>query len=219
MKVFKKYQKKECDTRGTQEDTNMTKDQMDGKRSLTKREDQGEIVITTTDKSGKFCVVETALYKEAALVHIKDEEVINVEQVGEIETTMNRHAMQIVKAMKMGTVHGGENGEEDRIRKAFRSSGGRPGPVQFLIKDHKGIKENEKIPPTRLVCSANGGPTSRLSNLLTIMLNRASDAMEGPHECQSTEELMHGIQKANREIEERCTNDVRFKERMEKTEI
>ena len=49
---------------------------------------------------------------------------------------MNRHAMQYVRAMNMGTYHGKE-GQQTRMKKAMRSEGAQPGPVQFLIKDHK----------------------------------------------------------------------------------
>ena len=41
---------------------------------------EGEIVISTTDKSGKIAVVEISLYKEGAKEHLKDEE-ISVEEV------------------------------------------------------------------------------------------------------------------------------------------
>ena len=125
MDDFDEYVKKNCGRNGVQNNMNMTEEQKKGMSSLQKRVKEGEIVITTTDKSGKFAVVDKELYVEAANVHLKDEE-ITVDQVREIEILINRHSMQVVKALEMGTIHG-KNGQVSRIKKAFRSNGGRPG--------------------------------------------------------------------------------------------
>ena len=217
MDDFDEYVKKNCGRNGVQNNMNMTEEQKKGMSSLQKRVKEGEIVITTTDKSGKFAVVDKELYVEAANVHLKDEE-ITVDQVREIEILINRHSMQVVKALEMGTIHG-KNGQVSRIKKAFRSNGGRPGPVQFLVKDHKKVKEGSKIPPTRQVCSAKSGPSSRLSNLISIILNRIADAIDGKAECTSTEELMRKIFDTNKNIKERCDTDPDFKRRVQKAEL
>ena len=73
----------------------------------------------------------------------------------DIEILLNRHALQIVKALRMGSQHGA-HGQEARIRQAYTSVNGKPGPMYFLIKDHKVVKEGKIIPPTRPVCSAKG---------------------------------------------------------------
>ena len=197
--------------------SNMTKEEIKGKESLQKRSKEGEIVITTTDKSGKYAVVEKDLYIEAANVHLNDEE-ISIEEARKIETLMNRHAIQYVKAMNMGTYHGKE-GQQTRMRKAMRSEGAQPGPVQFLIKDHKKVKEGEKIPPTRQVCSAKSGPSSRMSNLISMILNKAADNMNNETECRSTEELKKEILDTNREIENKSEENNEYKQKIKQAEI
>ena len=217
LATFDEYTQKIPNRGNKLNNINLTREQTQGKKSLLKRSREGELVVTTTDKSGKFAIVETSLYKEAASKHLNDEE-ITLTEVEDTETLMNRHALQIVKSLKMGTRHGKE-GQEERIRKAFRSVGAQPGPVQFLVKDHKKMKEGEKMPPTRQVCSAKGGPSSRLSNLISTILNRAADSMRSDTECQSTEELKKEILDTNRKVERKCEMDPEYSQRIQKAEI
>ena len=183
-----------------QKKDNISKEEKVGLRKLNKRVQSGEVVITTTDKSGKFAVVETQLYKEAARIHLNDEE-ITPERMTETETLLNRYALQIVKALQMGTRHGKTiEKQEERMRQAFMSKGGRPGPVYFLIKDHNSIVEGSSIPPTRPVCNARGGPGARLSNLLSTILNKATDSMKSTTECMSTEEALRNMLDCNRRL-------------------
>ena len=210
MKSFKQVRRKMCDSKGRQVSSNMTELQLEGKAHLQQRVKDGEIIITTTDKSGKFAVVEPQEYKKAASVHLKDKE-IEWPEVGEVEKLLNRHAMQIVKSLKMGTIHG-TNGQVDRIRQAYSSVGARPGPIFFLVKDHKKVKEGEVMPPTRGVCSAKAGPGSRLSNLTSTILNRAADSMKAETECMSTEEALRKILESNRDIRRRAEEDETFRE-------
>ena len=196
-----------CDRKGYQRMENVSKIEKEGLKKLKQRKRDGEIVITTTDKSGKFAVVETDLYKRAVQVHLSDP-VITPDQMKEKETLLNRHALQIVKALRMGTHHGKtEEKQEDRMNGAFMSVGGRPGPLYVLVKDHKATEEGALIPPTRPVCNAKGGPGARLSNLLSIILNRATDSMNATTECMSTEEALRGMLECNRRIRDGALGD------------
>ena len=217
MEDYDEYVRENTNKKGEVKNINMTEDQIEGMKSLNKRWKEGEIIITTTDKSGKYAVVETSLYKEQARIHIQDEE-INMKEVEEIEILMNRHTQQLVKALEMGTKHG-KFGQKGRIRKAFRSKGGQPGPVQFMVKDHKQLEEGKNMQPTRLVCSAKGGVSSRASNLGSTMLNKAADAMKSETECLSTEEMKKEILETNRRITEKCQSDPEYKRRIQKAEI
>ena len=210
LKAFDEFQSDICsDSRG-QNKINLTDTQKIGKQMLQDRIRKGEIIITTTDKSGKFAVVEPSLYKKAATAHLKDEE-IDHKSVIETENLLNRHSAQLLKAFRMGSKHG-EHGQEQRIKQAFTSKGGKPGPLFFLIKDHKKVKEGEEIPPVRPVCSAKGGPGSRLSNLITTILNKVGDSLDATTECRSTEEALRTILETNRELEIKCRNDKKVKE-------
>ena len=158
MEAFNKVYSKECEDNGQQQIQNTSKKERLGLKRLNKRVSEREVVVTTTDKSGKFAVVEIEEYKRAALAHLTDTE-ITPEDMTAKETLLNRHTLQIVKALRMGTIHGGtEEKQVERMKQAFMSVGGRPGPIYFLVKDHKEIKEGDSMPATRPVCSARGGP-------------------------------------------------------------
>ena len=208
MHDFNLFRTQQCDRNGKQKTTNITKEQKIGRKRLQERVDKGEVVITLTDKSGKFAIVEKDVYMKAAEVHLNDEE-IEPKDVTVIETLLNRHATQMTKCFKMGTRHGKE-GQEERIKQAFTSVNGRPGPLSFLVKDHKGIREGEVIPPLRPLCNAKGGIGARMSNLSSTILNRAADAIDEDTECQSTEDARRKILECNRIIEDRSNDDAVF---------
>ena len=170
---------------------------------------KGEIIITMTDKSGKFAVVTPELYRRAASVHLKDQEV-DWNKVAEVEVLVNRFAMQLVKVFDMGSVHE----QEDRIRQAYRNVDALPGIMYCLIKDHKAVKEGEAIPPTRNVCSARAGVASRLSNLTSTVINYVADAVDFETECRSTEEMLRGFLETNRKIREN-SQDEEFKNKVQ----
>ena len=207
LDTFSQFRAERCGVSGKQKKSNMTDEEMEGLRSLQKRIKNKEIVITTTDKSGKYAVTGVEAYKRAAAPHLTDKH-ISWDEVKSIETFLNRHSIQIVKSLRMGTVH---FKQEDRVQKAYTSKGAKPGVVYFLIKDHKQIKPGEILPPVRPVCSAKNGPGSRLSNLLSTILNRATDAMNSNSECMSTEEALRKFLDANRDIKRRCETDHVFR--------
>ena len=105
----------------------------------------------------------------------------------------------------------GKNGQVDRVRKAYSSIDAKPGPIYFLIKDHKAVKPGEVIPPTRPVCSAKGGPGSRFSNLLSTLINKTADSIGSETECMSTEEALQKILQTNREIKSKSEDDPAFR--------
>ena len=200
-----------------QKQINMTEDQLKGLKLLQERVRRGEIVVTTTDKSGKYAVLESGLYKEAAMIHLRDRE-IDMKEVEETEVLLNRHASQILKAFNMGTKHGKE-GQVLRMKQAFTSQGGRPGPVSLLVKDHKVMKDGDRIHPTRLVCVAKGGVGARLSNLISTVLNRVADAINAETECVSTEDALRTMLETNRKIEMEAMRDGEYAERVRRLKI
>ena len=60
------------------DESNLTKEEQRGKASLLRRQREGELVISMTDKSGKSVVCSPATYMEAVKTHTdKDEEASN----------------------------------------------------------------------------------------------------------------------------------------------
>jgi hypothetical protein len=202
LKKTEEFKKKEC-VKNVQRDGNLSEQQLQGKKKVLKKIQDKEIIISTTDKSGKFVIMTPEGYKEAAEEHLNDEE-INWEDINKIEVKMNRHSKQMVKIFSMGSVHD----QKDRMFSAYTTKDSRPGEVSFLIKDHKDPKPGKTVPPTRPVCNAREGPNSRLSNLVAQILNKVADAADEGGECKSTEEMLRGILDVNKRIEEMSEEDL-----------
>ena len=95
MKAYEEVKSSHCDERGHQKIKNTNKSQKEGLRRLNERVKQGEIVVTMTDKSGKFAAVEVNEYRNAAKVHLQDVEITN-DEIATKEIIFNRHTLQIV---------------------------------------------------------------------------------------------------------------------------
>ena len=75
-----------------------------------------------------------------------------------------------------------------------------PPGVSFLWKTHKDYVET---PPTRPLCDASNGPTARTSDLLSRILTPLMDMRESQVECDSTEDMLHSVNKANQQLEQK----------------
>ena len=73
--IFEKYLEEFCDEEGIQE-SNLTKEEQAGLKSLQKRVKDGGLVICQTDKSSRFAIMTMQGYEEAGKKHtLKDQEV------------------------------------------------------------------------------------------------------------------------------------------------
>ena len=128
----------------------------------------------TTDKSGRFAVDTPENYEEAVMIHTRNDKQIDEDKVRQIENKMNQHMKQFNKMFQVGT----ENGHEQRVEMATRSTN-TPAPLMYgLRKDHKATEDPVKGPPVRPVCGANQAPNCRLSNFLSRIINDFADAAE-----------------------------------------
>lgn len=71
-------------------------------KSSRKRVNDGEIVITFTDKNGRVVVFSPEIYKDAAMKHIAKDEQIEWSEVDRIRVLMNRTSKQLVKMFEIG---------------------------------------------------------------------------------------------------------------------
>ena len=90
MKIFREYVKEKCGRNGEQE-RNLTEDEQDGLKRITKRRDEKEVVIMKTDKSGKFTVATTEKYIEMGMGHVRDDKEVTREEIRGIEWVLNGH--------------------------------------------------------------------------------------------------------------------------------
>ena len=69
-RTSRQYRERNCDEKGEQVD-NLTQQERRGLRSLEKRKNEGEIVITLTDKSSKFCIMKREDYLKLGEAHVQ----------------------------------------------------------------------------------------------------------------------------------------------------
>ena len=108
---FKDYMKKNCNSKGDQE-SNLTKGEKLGLKSLQKRFIEEEIIILPTDKSGHFGVMNLDNYLRAGEKHTKKDEVVNMDVVIKTQNELNGYMSMKIKFFKIGNKwrHG------DRVR-------------------------------------------------------------------------------------------------------
>ena len=193
---LRKYRSEHCDEEDVQTDSNLTASEKRGLKKLKKRADAGEIVIGTTDKSGKMCVSSFESYVRQGRKHVGDDRAVDWPEIYSIRRRMTCHARALVQIFNIGESHGSDN--ERRVRGAYQQDCDTI-PILFTLpKDHKDKEENGD-PKTRPVCGAKRSVNGRVGNLLSEVL-RAVIEGEETDECISTEEMLHHMEVAAEEI-------------------
>ena len=193
---IRKYRNKHCDEEDVQTDSNLTASEKRGLKKLKKRADAGEIVIGTTDKSGKLCVSSFESYVRQGRKHVGEDRAVDWPEIYSIRRRMTCHARALVQIFNIGESHGSDN--ERRVRGAYQQDCDTI-PILFTLpKDHKDKEENGD-PKTRPVCGAKRSVNGRVGNLLSEVL-RAVIEGEETDECISTEEMLHHMEVAAEEI-------------------
>ena len=88
--VFREYREEHCDDQGRQK-SNITRQQAEGLKKLKKRCDEGEIVVCSTDKSGRLCVMPMEMYQELGKVHTAKDTEVDEEFVNDTQRRLNGH--------------------------------------------------------------------------------------------------------------------------------
>ena len=141
LDVFRKSTSK--DSNESKVESNLTKAEIAGMKSLQKRVQNNEIIITETDKSKKFCVLTNEQYYAAGLKHTKNDEKVSCEQVKSVQNYVNDHCMWLRKIFGVGMCWG----HEERIGNSMTDRGEVVAPLYLLIKDHKGWTQESGSPP------------------------------------------------------------------------
>ena len=148
-------------------DSNLSKLELLGMKSLQKRVKNGELIVTETDKSNRFCVLKSSQYYEAGQKHVVKDQKESHEQARAIQKVVNDHSYWLRKIFGLGI----EWGHEDRIGNSMTDRGEVVAPLYLLIKDHKGWSYEEGTPPpSRPVCSGNRGYNRHISEILSLIL-------------------------------------------------
>ena len=132
-KIYNDFEQEMCDEDGIQE-SNLTREEEMGLKSLKKRVKDGELVICQTDKSGRFAVLTLEQYEEAGHKHTKGDKEVDLEFVNNNERMVNGHC-----SMWMKTFNVGKNWkQEDRNREVKINHSLAVAPLKLMYKDHKG---------------------------------------------------------------------------------
>ena len=199
LETVKEYKSKHCNQKGEIQNSNLSAAEKLQLKSLKKDIKDKNIVIFTTDKSGKFTVDSPKNYEKALMKHTtKDEELIEEDKVRKIENKMNQHLKQLSKMFKVGE----NNDHEHRIAGANTSTNTEAPPLYGLRKDHKETKNEIEGPPVRPVCGAKEAPNSRLSHFLSRIVNDYADNADIGTECRSSEEMRASFEAFNEETSE-----------------
>ena len=189
-KISRQYREKFCNERGEQE-SNLTAQERRGLKSLEKRRNEGEIVITMTDKSTKFCVMKREDYLALGEPHVGKDKEISREEMVKMEKVLNSHALSWCRMWGTGESHG----HADRVRASKVTRSGNMAVLYLSYKDHKA--EPGKTRPIATGCSSN---TLALSNSVSTIVEALANAEENKREVISTEDLIYNTKEHNQEV-------------------
>ena len=174
---------------------NLSKSENEGIISLKKRVSEGEIIITTTDKSGRMAVITREQYLKAGEVHTKKDEVLDWGKIQYIQNQVNAHTWWFSRI-----IGNSRNTDPMRMNKNIQEVSSQIPEMSLLIKDHKEQKEGAPI-PTRPVLSGNNCLNTHLSELVSEVIEPISTRISSA-EVTSTEETLQKLTQLNAMIRE-----------------
>ena len=179
LRTASEYKNMYCDSKGTIKNNNLNKMENQAIREIKKDIKEGKIIVSTTDKSGRFSIDTPNSYEEAIKEHTKNDLEIDNNRVKQCETRCNQHMRILNKIFKVGSNHN----QEDRITGATNSTNTPAPPMYGLRKDHK------ESAPVRPVCNGSQSPNNPLSHFMSRVVNDYADAANIGTECRSSQEM------------------------------
>ena len=190
---FKQYMREKCDDEGRQE-SNISKEELRGLKTLKKRVKNEEIVVLPTDKSGRFGVMSMENYMRAGSKHTGKDEKVEMSVVTKTQNELNGNMSMAIKFFRIG--HLWKHGE--RVRSTMINNSLAICPMYLTYKDHKGwTGEDKSPPPTRPIAGGNSGMNIHISEVLSEIIEPVVDAYEGGQEIISTEDCKARIEILN----------------------
>ena len=184
-------------------ESNLTKSELAGMKSLQKRVQNNELIITETDKSRRFCVLKYDQYFASGLKHTSKDMKVSNEQVKSLQKVVNDHTVWLRRIFSIGA----KWGHEERLENSMVDRGEVVAPLYLLVKDHKGwFGEDQPAPPSRPVCSGNAGYNRHLSEIVSLILEPLGHAAGGC-DIDSTGSLLAEVDKLNKNLKTKNWND------------
>ena len=169
----KKYMKVKVNRTVNKEPINLTKDERQGLKKLKDRIKSGELVITSTDKSSRFAILNRQQYLNSGKVHTDMDIKIKWEDVKYLQMQVNSHMWWYTNIV-------GYCKDTDQARMSTNVQGT---PMEIpdmvlLIKDHKRWSPGDSGPvPSRPVVSGSRGVNTHLSEWIAEVMEPISNDM------------------------------------------
>ena len=137
LKSFNEYIQKEeiqpKDRKNTKKEIlNLSKNELKGLDSLKKRIKNNELVVTTTDKSGRLAVLTEKQYVEAGECHTKKDCQIGWNEIKYLQGQINSHTWWL-----SSIIGNSLKTNPERMNKNIQGSGFEIPELSLLVKDHK----------------------------------------------------------------------------------
>ena len=181
----------------TNPESNLSKDELGGLKTLRHKIKSGQLIIADTDKSKRFAALTPQQYIASGEVHTKNDIEIGAEKVKRIQNYVNDHVWWLKESSNIGS----NWSHESRMTKNLKDQGEQVCLMTLLLKDHKVWTEDSGKPiPSRPVISGNNGLNCHLSELISLVIEPISFEHSG-NEVDSTDDLIEAINKLNESLE------------------
>ena len=130
-------------------------------------------------------------YAKSAEPHIEKDVIIEQAEFDKSEETTNAHTVCWMRMMRAGE----KTNDSHRIKSSMLTHNSKPPTLYTYRKDHKEYTDTEKGPPVRPLCDVSDSYGHKLSHFLCKILKEVNDDQDTI--CDSTEDMVAAIQKAN----------------------
>ena len=86
---FKKFIEEECGKGGGAQDSNITKEELKGLKSLKTRIENAGLVVVPTNKTGNFAVMSRVMYEMIGRAHTRGDVVVGWDKLGKSKIELN----------------------------------------------------------------------------------------------------------------------------------
>ena len=170
---------------------NLTHEEKEELRSLKERVNQSEVVVYQTDKSGRFSVDTLDNYRDACRIHVENDPTVTQDFHEKAQKMADAHSTLWTRILRAGE---GVEGQA-RIKSNVLVQDSTQAPIYALRKDHKSGICPVRGPPVRPVCGAVAAYNTKLSHLMSLILNEVWKEVESV--CLSTEETLAEFKRLN----------------------
>ena len=179
----------------TREPLNLNKKERDGLKSICKRIKDGDLIVTSTDKSSRFAVLSREQYLKSGYTHTSQDREISWDDVKYLQTHVNSHMWWLSDIVGYC-----DKTDSKRMNRNLQGSSLEIPEMVLLIKDHKAWRYGENIAvPSCPVVSGSRNINTHLSEFVSEILEPISREMKSG-EVSSTEEALSKIDKLNEDI-------------------